>query len=270
MNAELSNEQIRSFQEDGFAIIDDILNPEELETWRATFDDAVAQANRNDQFIPLKEGQTFDPVFKQRFNLWRYHRGMRDLLFNPALGRMLATLAGVDGIRLYTDQALIKPPWGNPTSWHVDNPSYSFSSKNGLNLWLALDDATHQNGCLYVLPGTHKKASLTPGRGTGARLSNIATMFDSYPEWREIEAVAVTMKAGSCSCLNGLLAHAAGPNMTPYPRRALTCLFMPDGSTFSGRKGYFTKEYAASLEVGDLLDDDEVTPLIYKHCLKRE
>ena len=78
------------------------------------------------------------------------------------------------------------------------------------------------------------------------------------------------MKAGSCSFHNGLLAHGAGANMTPGYRRAMTCAYMPDGSTFNGKRNILTEAQMAALEVGDLLVDDEQVPLIYhpsKPCI---
>jgi hypothetical protein len=51
--------------------------------------------------------------------------------------------------------------------------------------------------------------------------------------------------------------------MTNRPRRAMTCAYMPDGSTFNGVRNILPEEYFNSLKVGDLLNDDVVNPLIY-------
>jgi len=50
--------------------------------------------------------------------------------------------------------------------------------------------------------------------------------------------------------------NAVGPNMTPRWRRAMTCAYMPDGSTYNGQKEILSDEYAAGLKIGDLLDDN--------------
>ncbi len=174
-------------------------------------------------------------------------------MLNKQLGQMAATLAEVDGIQVWHDQALIKQPYGNPIGWHLDNPYWSFYSKHSLSIWVALDDATLKNGCLYFLPGTHKLATF----------DNIGGLFEVYPEWRGIEPVAAVMKAGSCSFHNGLTAHGAGANMTPHSRRAMSCAFMSDGSVFNGQKNILTDEQVAALEMGQTLQDDQQTPLIY-------
>ena len=92
---------------------------------------------------------------------------------------MAAELAGVDSIRLYHDHALYKPPWGNPTNWHVDNPYDPFYSRAAIMLWVALDDATVQNGCLYFLDGTHLQGDV----GVRADLSsaNVGGLFRAFP-----------------------------------------------------------------------------------------
>ena len=51
--------------------------------------------------------------------------------------------------------------------------------------------------------------------------------------------------------------------MTPYARRAMTCAYMPDGSTFNGQQNILAPEQIAALKSAIALDDDEQTPLIY-------
>ena len=51
--------------------------------------------------------------------------------------------------------------------------------------------------------------------------------------------------------------------MTPGSRRAMTCGFMPDGSTFNGARNILPEEYFQSLNIGDVLDNNAVNPLVY-------
>ena len=262
MKHELTSEQISFYREHGYVVIDGFLSDEELADWRRCVDEAVA--NRDDRKLAdgrMRDGgnEYYDRVFVQRINLWTDHEGMRRLMIDDRLGKMAADLAGVDGMRIWHDQALIKPPWGNPTAWHIDNPYWSFYSRDAISVWVALDDATRDNGCLYFAPGTHKTASYD-NVNIG---SNIGDLFDAYPQWSNQTAVAAEMKAGSCSFHNGLLAHGAGANMTPQYRRAMTCAYMPDGSAFNGQQNILAPEQAARYQIGDLLDDDDQSPLIY-------
>jgi phytanoyl-CoA hydroxylase len=90
------------------------------------------------------------------------------------------------------------------------------------------------------------------------------SIFSVYPQFKSSQTVAAPMKAGSCSFHNGLLIHGAHANMTPGPRRAMTCAFMPDGSTFNGISNVLPEEELARLQVGELLNNDAITPLIFK------
>jgi phytanoyl-CoA hydroxylase len=265
MNAALSTQQIESYQSNGFIVIDDFLNTLELAAWREAVDEAIASRGNTKLAGREKDAKWqagdgyYDRVFVQRINLWQDSTAMRKLMLDPRLGKMAAELAGVDGIRIWHDQALIKQPWGNPTGWHLDNPYWSFSSRDAISIWVALDDVTQDNGCLYFIPGTQQTATFD-NAGIG---QNIGDLFRVYTAWSTLEAKPAIMRAGSCSFHNGLVAHGAGANMTPKARRAMTCAYMPDGSTFNGQQNVLPDSYAGQLHKDDVLDNDEQNPLIY-------
>jgi phytanoyl-CoA hydroxylase len=267
MKTELTQQQIDFYQENGYLLIEDFLSPEELQIWRDVTEDAVHQRlntrtgnwekDLNNQGNP---DDFYAQVFTQCVRLADSHQGMAQLMLDERLGEVAGTLAQVDGIRIWHDQALIKPPYGNATGWHLDNPYWSFSSRDAISIWVALDDATLHNGCMWYLPGTHKTASFE-NAGIGV---NMRDLFKHYPEWLKLEAVSAPAKAGSAVFHNGLTAHGAGTNMTPRPRRAMTCAYMPDGSTFNGQKNILPTEYFQALKPGDVLDNDAQNPLIWK------
>jgi phytanoyl-CoA hydroxylase len=261
MNTTLTPSQIQTYRDNGFLVLHDFLSSEELQEWRAAVDEAVGARGdlRIPGFDPVQRNDYYASVFKQRVNLWQTNERIKQLLLDERLGKLAAELEGVDGMRIWHDQALIKLPWANPTSWHLDNPYWSFSSRHSTSIWVALDDATLENGCLFFLPGTHQTARFeAPSIGM-----DMGELFKVYPEWRTVRAVAAPMKAGACSFHNGLTAHAAHANMTPGLRRAMTCGYMPDGSTFNGKQNILRKEQVARLKVGDLLNDDHQNPLLY-------
>ncbi len=262
MNEQVTPEQVALYQENGFLVIENFLDAEETAHWSRTTDEAVEQRLAANAQVLSNQGDPdayYAQVFTQCLKLADTHAGMRELMLDPRLGKLAATLAGVDGIRIWHDQALYKPPFGNPTGWHLDNPYWSFSSPHSLSIWVALDDATRDNGCLYYLPGTHKTATYQ-NAGIG---KNQADLFKVYPQWRSISSVGCPCPAGSAVFHNGLTAHGAGANMTNKPRRAMTCAYMPDGSTFNGTKNILPDEYVKTLKVGDVLNDAVVNPLIW-------
>jgi len=264
MKNNLTTQQIQFYQENGFLAIEGFLDADELEHWRHVTDDAVRQRleqrNGYNNQVDADADNYYAQVFVQCTRLADTHTGMAEIMLDPRLGEVAATLAGIDGIRIWHDQALFKQPYGNPTAWHLDDPYWSFSSRDAISIWVALDDATLANGCMWYLPGTHKTARYD-NSGIGF---NMADLFKIYPEWRDIEAVPVPVAAGSAVFHNGLTAHAAGANMTPRPRRAMTCGYMPDGATFNGQRNVLPEEYFKSLQVGDVLNDNKQNPLVWR------
>ncbi len=261
MKTEVTAAQIEHYRAQGFVVIEGFLDPAELEHWRQVTAEAI-QIRIKDKTILSNQGMPdsfYAQVFTQCLRLADIHPGMAEIMFDEKLGRLAATLAGVDGIRIWHDQALIKPPYGNHTAFHLDNPFWSFHSRDAISLWVALDDATFNNGCLWYLPGTHKAASFD-SVGIGENLGDI---FKRYPEWKKIKAVPANAPAGSAVFHNGLVGHGAGTNMTPYPRRAMTCAFMPDGSTFNGIQNVLPNEYYQTLKLDDVLNNNDINRLTW-------
>lgn len=269
MNNVLTQTQIESYQRDGFLLLENFLDQEELAFWRKAVTEAIEE--RAGKKMPgsnamvgeddgiNKDSEYFGKVFDQMLNLWQTNERVKQIMLDKRIGEMVATLAGWSGTRIWHDQALVKRPWANPTSWHLDTPFWSFSDRRALSIWVALDDATSENGCLYFIPGSYHATTFeNPGIG-----KNMDAVFQFYPQFKQSKSVAAPMKAGSCSFHNGLTIHGAGANMTNGFRRAMTCAYMPDGATFNGIKNILPDKQFATLMIGDLLNDDNQNPLIY-------
>lgn len=274
MNFSISEAQKKYYQENGFVVQENFLSPEELAEWRAAIDEA-AQA-RNGRRFSNKEGyETKTTVsdkqdaptaaakdfsaFHQSVNLWREYPRVRKLILDSRIGKMASELEALDGIRIWHDQSLIKRPWDGFTAYHRDNPYWSFHHPKAISVWIALDDATYENGCLYFIPGSHKDVSFR-----NANIGkNLGAIFEALPEFSKVKPVAAPMKAGSCSFHNGLTIHGAGANMTPFPRRAMTIQFMPPNQVFNGQENILTASEMAALKIGDRLDDEERNPMVF-------
>ena len=272
MRAEPTDKERKLYEENGFVAIEDFLDAHELAHWRRAVDGAVeARGTRRfphdsgdadriaSHVISPEEQAYYDRVFTQRVNLWQTHDGVRELMFTSELGSFAGRVAGVDGLRIWHDQALIKGPYANPTAYHLDVPYWSFTSADAITIWVALDDATLENGCLYYVPGSHK-ARKFDNVGIGRE---IGALFDVYPEWHDVAAVPCPVPAGGALLHNGLVFHGAGANMTPGLRRAMTCAYMPDGCTFNGQANVLPPGYLATLSVGDVLDNNDQNPLVW-------
>jgi ectoine hydroxylase-related dioxygenase (phytanoyl-CoA dioxygenase family) len=263
MNTTLTNEQIEAYRRDGFVAHRGFLAANEVAELKSAVLDTIGKMGKKktaDSDDGRVEGDEFyDKVFTQRLNLWRLSPVVKRYMLAPELGRMLCQLEQQPGFRVWHDQALIKEPFGNPTAWHLDNPYWSFCSRNSVSIWIALEDATLANGCMWFIPGSHRLASFD-NVGIGVNMSDL---FRVYPKMAATDPVGVPMKAGDCSFHNGLTAHGAGANMTRGRRIAMTCAYMPVGSTFNGQRNILPSAYVNSLKNGDTLANDDWNPVVY-------
>ncbi len=260
MKLTMTAEQVAAYRTNGFVAHRGFLDAGEVAELKQAVLDCVTQLGKRKAAgsdIGEAGESHYDNVFTQRLNLWRISPVVKRYMLHPGLGAMLRQLTG-RAMRVWHDQTLIKEPFGNPTAWHLDNPYWSFFSPDAISIWIAIEDATLENGCMWFIPGTHKHGRYD-NSGIGV---NMADLFKLYPEMTQTDPVGVPMKAGDCSFHNGLLAHGAGANMTRRRRIAMTCAYMPDGSTFNGQRNILPKDYFESLKVGDILANDDWNPLV--------
>lgn len=263
MNTTLTSDQIVSYRQNGFIHQPGFLSKEETAELREAVLTTVANMGKKkvaDGGLQLEEGDSYyDKVFTQRLNLWRIDDTIKKYVLNSELGKMLCELEGVEGYRVWHDQALIKEPYGNPTAWHLDNPYWSFYSRHAISIWISLGDATPENGCMYFVPGSQRFGAFeSPGIN-----QHLGDLFKMYPKMAEIDPVPAPMKAGDCSFHNGLAAHGAGANMTRMRRVAMTCAYMPIGSVFNGQQNILSDSYFKTLQKGDVLANDDWNPVVY-------
>jgi hypothetical protein len=123
----LSDSDINAFRENGYHIVPNLLSPSQLEQWRTIIFSAVQdRADKKYKFSTVSEEdhtntdfEYYDNVFTQRVSLWQTHNSVKELLLESGsvIGKIAAELEGIDCVRIWCDQALIKEPFANPTSW---------------------------------------------------------------------------------------------------------------------------------------------------------
>eukprot|EP00494_Astrolonche_serrata_P032434 UN32703 len=272
---QLSDAQISKYRTDGHIVFTDFLNADELEEWREVVDDAVSIRGPDWKFP--EKGQVdctnvdfeyYENVFKQRLQLHQSSENLHKLMikhWGPIIGEIGCILEDINGLQLWHDQCLYKEPYANPTSPHVDVPYWSFDTPNAISFWLALDDANHENGCLYFWPGSHEIVRNQNNPYEEIKIGkNMRDIFDIYPEVRKIEQRSVPMKAGSISFHNGLLVHGAGPNFTNKTRRAMTGALMPLDCVFNGKQNILSNKQMEKLTIGkSVFNNPKENPIFF-------
>jgi ectoine hydroxylase-related dioxygenase (phytanoyl-CoA dioxygenase family) len=246
---EVTQEQINYYQENGFVQIDNVLSAEELAELIEALDEVMNNPMSGRSTQTSQEGEGYYKVLNQKVNTWRDHGGMAKYSLNRRLAEMARKLSGSKGIRLFHDHALLKMPGDSkPTPWHQDYPYWPMNEDGqpSLSIWIALDDVDENNGCMMFIPKSQKLTNLK-----AVKLVEPHDIFNDTEGNEDIQrnkAVICRMKAGSCTFHNGLTFHYAHANNTEKPRRALAIIYMPDGTTYSGKTHPCTNEQ--NFEVG--------------------
>jgi ectoine hydroxylase-related dioxygenase (phytanoyl-CoA dioxygenase family) len=249
-------ELVASFAQQGYVVVPGLLSDEELDHYGTLVTEAVRYRTSGDT-VPLEEKSRYQQSFIQCMNLWEDRPEVRPLTFHPRLGQVAAELMGVDGVRLWHDQALYKQPGGRPTDAHQDHPYWPIQETLSCTAWIAFEGSTLASGALGYLPGSHE---------IGLR-KFINIFFGepedilALPEVRDIEPVFVEVPRGAVAYHHGLTVHLAKPNVTDHHRAVHTIIYFPDGST----RGYPFPHFAVDrggIEVGQPIASD-VTPMVW-------
>ena len=128
---------------------------------------------------------------------------------------------------------------GTRTPWHQDGEYWAMRPLATCTVWMAIDDATPENGCLRFIPGSHKGKRVRKHRinnAPGLALNQELTQ----DEFEESEGVDLVLEAGQMSLHDVYLVHGSEPNRSDHPRRGMTLRFMPTSS-------YYDREIELSL-----------------------
>ena len=131
-------------------------------------------------------------------------------------------------IKLFGSQCFMKPPGGVEKPYHQDSPYFSIAPMALVTCWVALDEATLENGCLWVVPGSHRQGPLEHSEAWD--LGNRIDMRIPESAFDRSKEVAITMPEGSCSFHHSLLLHMSHPNKTSQPRRGAAFHYMSSRS----------------------------------------
>ena len=139
---------------------------------------------------------------------------------HPLLAGIAGDLIGPD-VRLYWDQSVYKQPNGaEPVLWHQDNGYTYVEPQAYLTCWVAITDATPENGCIAVIPGVHRDGTLAH------RSTPVGE--ECWGDWSA--AVEIPVRAGSVVVFSSLTPHATRRNTTDTVRKAYIVQYAPDGA----------------------------------------
>lgn len=222
----LSAEQKSFFHEKGYLPYSCVLTDEELDRLRQRSEDiAYGRVNHvPPRYVQLeaafRNGENSDEdqldQVRKMTHLCYFDDRFESVARKPEIVDVIEELLGPN-IKLYCDQLMMKPRFnGTVTDWHQDSVAWpQFAPQGHVSCWVALDDATVENGCMTVIPGSHLWGPIE----RSYRDEFLANPLLAEP-------VPVELPAGSCMFHHGLNFHRTGANSTPERRRGLALHYL--------------------------------------------
>lgn len=135
-------------------------------------------------------------------------------------------------IKLFGDQLFMKPPGGIEKTRHQDSPYFPIEPMELISCWIALDNVTEQNGCMWLIPKSHFWGAIEHSEKwmVGTR-EDMCIPEKNLPDFKEIP---ILLKSGSASFHHSLIVHRSGANKTKQPRRGWAIHYMSSKSRWTG------------------------------------
>ena len=143
-----------------------------------------------------------------------YDARLKAMAEYPPLVRTIGRILG-EKPKLFQDMGLIKPPGGGREKpWHQDKAYFNIRLEDRVvGAWIALDEATAENGCMHVIPCSHKEGAVIHFMRRDWQICDTDVKVD--------QDVMVPLKPGGCLLFDGLIHHGTPPNYSMKRRRAL-------------------------------------------------
>lgn len=222
----VSAEQVQKFEADGFLVVHGLISADEVNQYRQIYDRFLSGQIACDQMrsdlgghaSPNKPG-----VENVTQIMWPsdFVAGLADRALHRRAVAVARQLLGED-IVFDFDMLIDKAPrTDTPTPWHQDAAYWpNMPDTRALSGWVAIDEATLDNGCMWFVPGSHQKelrSHQAAGKGGGAKVCQAT----------EAEGVAVPLKPGDATFHHGAMLHYSRGNTTDTHRRAYIVNFRP-------------------------------------------
>ncbi len=249
----VTQQQIDFFQENGYLKFGKVLDSAEVAAMRTGLDAVIE--------LELGEGDDSSPEFKyghdrrenrlnrgaghpraihQYVNMWKRDAHYERAIHHPLIAGTARALLDTPEVRLWHDQVISKPPHDNGHfGFHHDFFFWPLSPPNIVSCWLALDDATVDNGCMHVMPKSHQDERFSIAARTEANAAAAKAREEGREpppnQWTERQnmdishGIPVELKAGECMFHHCLNFHGTPPNVTERQRRAFVMIFMAQG-----------------------------------------
>lgn len=198
------------FEEVGFTVHRNMFSEAECERFKSYFTDMLERGGDG-----WAEGgvdfESTEPL-KRYPRLLQPHRGdeiAKDYMLDPRIRDKFVELVGEEPLAVQT-MVYFKGPGSRGQNLHQDNMYLLARPGTCLAAWLALEECDEENGCMQMVPGSHKLPLLCQTNNPGSETEHWGSWETLIPEG--YESKPVTMKAGDVLFFNGSVIHGSGKN----------------------------------------------------------
>jgi ectoine hydroxylase-related dioxygenase (phytanoyl-CoA dioxygenase family) len=227
---------VAQIEKDGFAIFPDAISPSEV----AAINAEAVRVCRGDlgELEPGTQGDrdpagssidlSDDDVMRRYLCIHMPHKisdVLAQMLAHPRIVEVLTRAIGPN-VKAMQSMLFMKSEGKPGQPWHQDEYFIPTRDRSLTAVWIALDDATVENGCLWVLPGSHKRGVIYPDRDQDDPRFDCSIEAYGFP-YTDEDAIPVEVAAGTAVIFNGYLLHRSLQNSGKRGfRRALVNHYM--------------------------------------------
>lgn len=237
--AAFADEHVARFREQGYLVIHNAFTPAEVQAALDGLLDLIDGKNPDFtgvQFEAAAQGvlDTLAPEEKQDcvrklMSFVKYDGRLKAMAEHPGLIHALTQLVG-DTPKLFQDMALLKPPRiGREKPWHQDHAYFDLPlGTRVVGVWIALDPATPENGCMHIIPGSQREGPVVHFQRRDWQICDrdVAVPRDTV----------VPLGPGGCLFFDGLLHHGTPPNRSSQRRRAVQFHYKPASVAWTSKE----------------------------------
>ena len=226
---ELSEQQVRQFEQDGFLIVEGLIDDNQIERISAAMD-RVYRGTYNRDIRPGAVREPVKPFGTTSSVQWVLNARLVDgdlwnMATDPVLGCAAASLLRTSAVSVVEDQLLDKPNQGAPVNLHQDYSYWRFStSVNMLTCWIALSNMSEEMGPVEMARGSHRWGFAARPRELihGSNEEYLAVAQSVKPPEATFDFVPALLKRGGGVFFHGLTFHGSRGNSTSKTRRAIS------------------------------------------------
>jgi len=253
---------VDEFRQKGHTVLRRLATSDEVAAFRPAIEASAARVTL--EMRPIEERDTYGKAFLQTANLWRVDPTVRHFVFARRFAAAAAELLGVDGVRLYHDQALIKEAGGGPTPWHQDQFYWPLPSEQTITLWMPLVDIPDEVGSMTFGSGTHRDGALCELSISDESEATLQQFVDTSDVVLDTHGA---LRAGDATFHAGWTLHRAGGNPTNRDRPVMTIIYVADGAVVQQPAHPYQEfdrvVWLADREPGQTVDS-ELNPLLFR------